>query len=185
MSLDTTIESILFVSSKPLSRKKLAELTESKMTEVEEALDVLAERYSKEKSGIVLIRINDSVQFATNPAYSSLISSVTKEDVAGELTRAALETLSVIAYRGPVLKNEIEHIRGVNCSQSLRNLLIRGLVEVSGERNGEKTYSLTFDFMRLLGVASVRELPDFAALSKNEKVDALLADVLPSTHQVV
>ncbi|MBI4239775.1 SMC-Scp complex subunit ScpB [Candidatus Uhrbacteria bacterium] len=176
MALEHLIESVLFVSSKPLSYKKIAEIAGVKEKDIVAILPSLQEKYSLQSSGIVLVRGTDALQLTTNPDLSKTMQEYLKEEFMGELTRPALETLSVVAYRGPVARHDIEHIRGVNCSQSLRNLLIRGLIEVSGERGGEKCYSLAFDFIRLLGITSVHDLPDFESLSKHEKIDALLTE---------
>lgn len=175
MSLEKKIEALLFVSSKPLSIKKIALLTESRAEDVEEALKFLETEYSIDNRGIIILKKEESIQFATNPAVSSLIQGYLKEELSGELTRASLETLSVIAYRGPVTKIEIEQIRGVNCSLILRNLLIRGLIETKEDRKmSEKKYALTFDFLRHLGIQSLVQLPEYANLHAHEKIEDLL-----------
>ena len=100
-----------------------------------------------------------------------------KEEVSGELTKPSLETLTIVAYRGPVTKAELEQIRGVNCSLILRNLLIRGLIEGSFDKVKATTvYDVTHDFVRFLGLAEVEELPDYAKLHNHETLLALLND---------
>ncbi|MBT7553409.1 SMC-Scp complex subunit ScpB, partial [bacterium] len=93
----------------------------------------------------------------------------------GELSKPSLETLTIVAYRQPIAKEELEQIRGVNCSVILRNLLIRGLVEAR-ESKGDLVpmYSVTIDFLRHLGIDSVEQLPDFAKLNSNENLQALI-----------
>jgi len=164
-ALEHLIESILFVSQKPLSLKKIAALLQAPLKEVRLAATALATRYTKENSGIVLIVHEDEYQFVTHPDASALIQNYLQEEITGELTRPALETLSVIAYRGPVKKSQVEKIRGVNCSLALRNLLLRGLVEEGEDKeNMEKIYSLSFQFIHHLGVGNVGDLPEYEKL---------------------
>ncbi len=177
MNLEQKIESLLLVSTKPLSMKKIVLLTDTSLEAAEVAVHSLMERYSTHDRGMILLRNQDAIQLATHPELSPLIQEYLKEDISGELTRVAFETLSVIAYRGPVTKGEIEQIRGVNCSLSLRNLMIRGLVEVKDDKKrGEKLYTLSFDFLRHLGVQSVAELPEYERLHAHEKLDGLLSE---------
>jgi chromosome segregation and condensation protein ScpB len=124
--------------------------------------------------GIRLTLFEGQAQFVTSPQHTEVVKDFLKEDISGELTRAALETLAVIAYRGPVTKIEIEHVRGVNCSQSLRNLLIRGLID-STEAAGEKKYILTFDFINHIGIQNIKDLPDYDALRDHARIQELLA----------
>ncbi len=172
MELTKLIESILLVTPKPISYRKLALLASSTPQEVEEAVAFLSERFSSERSGIILLRLDDKVQLGTHPDAEHVIKEYLKEEILGELTRPALETLSVVAYRGPVTKHEIEEIRGVNCTLALRNLMIRGLVEqVSSAAPDVKVYSLSFDFLRHLGISSVDQLPKYSDLNKRAPVE--------------
>lgn len=171
MALSSLLESILFVSDKPLSIKKLALLASAPTADIEREVELLQERYDAKSSGIVLIRNEDRVQFTTNPEHAETIRLYLHEDTTGELTRPALETLSVVSYRGPVTKTEIEEIRGVNCSLALRNLSIRGLIDAKDDPvRGEKVYSVSFDFLRHLGVSSLEELPEYSRL--NQKTES-------------
>lgn len=166
MNLTQAIEALLFVSPRPLSLKKIALCTNASLAKVASALDELEKSYNSPDRGIVLVRHADRVQCATHPDTSSLIQSFLKEEVSGELSRAASETLAVIAYRGPIRKAQIEEIRGVNCSIALRNLLVRGLIEARSAPDGEKEYVLHIDFLRHLGLRRVSELPDYEALQR-------------------
>jgi segregation and condensation protein B len=107
-----------------------------------------------------------------------VVRGFVKEDVSGELTRPSLETLTIIAYRGPVTKPEIEQIRGVNCSLILRNLLMRGLVEEREEASRlQPMYTVSSDFLRHLGLSSLSELPSYGEFHGNERIDKMLADL--------
>lgn len=168
LTLESQIESILFVSDKPLSIKKLALLTGASSADVMVAIEKLSERFGSDV-GIVLLVHNDAVQLTTHPGSADTIASLLREDTIGELTRPALETLSVVSYRGPVAKSLIEEIRGVNCTLALRNLMIRGLIEVAEDSHGEKLYSVSMQYLRHLGIASIADLPNYRALHDETK----------------
>jgi len=114
-------------------------------------------------------------QLASHPDNAKLVQLFLKSDITGELTEPALETLTIIAYRGPMTKPEIEQIRGVNCSLILRNLLIRGLIEKIEHKKVElPRYQVTHDFIRFLGIGSAAELPDYEKLHTHETLDEVL-----------
>ena len=93
------------------------------------------------------------------------------------MTQPSLETLTIIAYRGPITKPEIEQIRGVNCSLILRNLLIRGLIEEKEDKQRlQNTYTISFDFLRHLGADRVEELPQYSDLHTDEVVGQLIQE---------
>lgn len=174
-NLRTKIESLLFVAGKPLSLKKIAEQVNGDKGEVKEILHRLMEEYQTEKRGIQIMEIDGEYQMSTSPDSSKMIKDFLKDEMTGELTRPALETLTIIAYRGPISKPELEQIRGVNCSLILRNLMIKGLVEAKTEdKSGEVLYNITFDFMRYLGITKVSELPNYDKLSRHEILEKIL-----------
>lgn len=114
----------------------------------------------------MVIEHEGTYTFGTNPDCVNTIAQLRKEEPIGELSRPALETLSVIAYRGPVTKPEIEQIRGVNCSVSLRNLLIAGLIEEGdASTSGDRMYAVSIDFLRHLGVDGLTHLPEYERLN--------------------
>lgn len=159
-----SVEALLFVTSRPVSIKKLALILSLTREDVECALQALEEAYATRK-GIVLSRNGDEVQLTTHSEQGAMIAEYLKEDANSELTRPALETLAVIAYRGPVTKAEIEHIRGVQSWQSLRNLLMRGLIdEMRGDSEDESRYTVSMDLLHHMGIQSLEELPDFEVL---------------------
>jgi len=173
--LKNTIESLLFISHKPLSVAELAKLAESDKTAVEETLKSLREDYQAKNGGIEIINIEDKYQMAASGESSEVVAKFLKTEVTGELTRPSLETLTIIAYRDPVSKAELELIRGVNCSLILRNLLMRGLIESREDKDRATTvYQITFDFLKHLGLSSVNELPDYERLNRNNNLEKLL-----------
>jgi segregation and condensation protein B len=175
--LKSQLESILFIANKPLTVKELASLSDRSKEEVETCLAFLADEYNQTDRGIRLVELNNSFQLVTNSNNRQIIENFLKEELTGELTRPQLETLTIVCYRGPITKLELEQIRGVNCSIILRNLMIRGLVEsVTDKKIGVAQYQITMDFMRHLGLNNLRELPDYDNLSKHESLEELLAD---------
>lgn len=175
MNLKSNLESILFVSLKPLSQKKLASICQVKPIEVEEALKSLTVDYSERNSGLSLLEVNGEYQLSTASTSSETIKEYLKDETSSELSQPSLEALTIISYRGPIAKSELDKIRGVNCSLIIRNLLLRGLIDESFDRKkSENFYSISHDFLRFLGLTSVEELPDFEKLSKLQIVDRFL-----------
>ncbi|MFA6593753.1 MAG: SMC-Scp complex subunit ScpB [Candidatus Buchananbacteria bacterium] len=175
MNLKNIIESLLFISHKPLSVAELAKLSENDKAAVAAALKSLQEEYRAKDGGIEIINIEDKYQMAAAGESSEAVAKFLKTEVTGELTRPSLETLTIIAYRGPVSKAELELIRGVNCSLILRNLLMRGLIESREDKDKAVTvYQITFDFLKHLGLGSVSELPDYERLNRNNNLEKLL-----------
>lgn len=169
------IESILFVTARPLSIRKLAELCGAQREEVSKALDAIAAVYNTEERGVRVMRHGDDVQMATAPGSSKLVQEFLKDETTGELTKPSLEALTIVAYRGPITKAELEQIRGVNCSLILRNLMMRGLVEAQGEVGQPlTTFRVTLDFVRFLGVSTIEELPEYDKLRSHENVVRIL-----------
>lgn len=175
MNLRSKLESLLFITPRPLTVKRLAELAGAEIDAVEKELTALAERYNGDESGLHLLRHTNNVQFVSSPLNSKLVTDFIKEEQAGELTRPALETLTIVAYRGPISKIQLDTIRGVNCALILRNLMIKGLVEAKQHKDKhQSTYQVTLDFVRFLGLNHISELPDYEKLNRDENLEQLL-----------
>jgi segregation and condensation protein B len=172
-NLEAKIEALLAVSPRPLDMKKLAELTGSSKDEARQAVATLQTRLREMGSGVAVVHIDDEVRMGSAPETTETVKAFIKDETTGELTRPQLETLTVIAYRGPVSKAELEQIRGVNCTMIIRNLLMRGLVDERME-NGVAQYSPSMEFMSFLGAASVAELPDYEALRRDKRIEDIL-----------
>ena len=175
-NLKSQLEILLLVSAKPLSLRKIAETLKVKTKVAEEVTDQLILEYNQNGGGIRLLKNNGQIQLASSPENTDLVRQYLKEDLIGELSEPSLETLTIIAYRQPVTKAEMEQIRGINCSLILRNLMIRGLVEAEYDKERAVTvYAVTMDFLKFLGVSSVAELPDFEKLNSDENLQKLLS----------
>lgn len=171
-----TLEALLYISPHAVSLKKLCEYAGCSAAEAKAALDELMEEY-KNHAGLQLNRVHDSYQFSTTPSAAHAVEKYLEEEEKKELTKPSLETLTIIAYRGPIAKAEIELIRGINCSLILRNLLIRGLIEEEYDHAlAIARYKVTFDFLHYLGLREPQELPDFLKLNSNENLEKLLRE---------
>lgn len=185
-NLKLLIEAILFAAGKPLTVKKISTITDSDETAVRDVVQTLTQEYTERESGIRIIESTEGVQMGTAPDAAATIALMTKDETTGELTKAQLETLSIIAYRGPITKGTLEEIRGVNCGMILRNLLIRGLIveAIDPAHPNEKRYGVSHDFMGFLGIANVQDLPDYASLSTHEALEAFLkSKTMPPTSE--
>lgn len=171
------LESILFVSSKFQKKSNLIKVLNCSKEELNQAIEELKNEHQKRKSGVSIMQDGDRVQMVSSPDTSQLIKDYLKDERTGELTPPSLETLSIIAYRGPVTKAEIEMIRGVNCSLILRNLMIRGLiVERHDKKKGVLVFQVTFEFMQYLGISELKELPDYEKLNRDLKLGEVLLE---------
>ena len=161
MDLSAKIEALLFFKSEPVTVSWLSKALEVSEGEVWEALRVL--EGALQGRGIQLIRKDDALIFGTNTLASELIEKIAKEELEKDLGRAALETLTIILYKGPISKTEIDYVRGVNSSFILRNLLIRGLVErmVNPHDGRSFLYRPSLDLFSFLGLSKREDLPQF------------------------
>lgn len=174
MKTKVLIESLLFISGKPMSVRKLAEVLDKDKAEIIKEGDELVEEYASTNRGMRVQKAGASYQMATSPECTHIIKDYIKSEQSGELTKPSLETLTIIAYRGPITKAELEQVRGVNCSLIIRNLLIKGLIEAREDRDKMATvYSITFDFLRFLGLSKVEDLPEYEKLNRDENLKKL------------
>lgn len=166
LPLDAQIEAILFFKTDAMSIRKLSELLNVNKELVEEALTQL--KVKLEGRGVSLTRHGDEVMLTCAKEASLLIEKLAKDELEGELSRASVETLSIVLYRGSVTKSEIDYIRGVNASFILRALQIRGLVErTQNPKDGRAfIYKPTIELYNFLGITKKEELPDYEKLMK-------------------
>ncbi len=164
ITLDKQLEALLFANGDPVRVSRLCSVTKKKKGEVLEALETLRARLIKE-SGLRLIQKDESIQLVTEKSLAPLVGTLFKTQKREELSRASLEVLAIIAYSGPVSREAIERIRGVNSVYILRSLLMRGLIDERRE-DTDATYELSFETMRELGLSSPHELPDWPTIQE-------------------
>lgn len=170
MDLKPQLESILFVSSKPLHTKQLSKFLQSPDDEVRAALTEL--QRDRQHAGIIVLEANGYWQMATNAENVETVKNFLNSDLREKLTDATVEVLAIIAYRQPISKAEIEAIRGVNSQYSIRHLLMRGLIEKVPNPHDARgsLYQVTTEFLQHLGIQSIGDLPDFEKLVDHIKL---------------
>lgn len=170
------LESLLFVGGDPLEVSQISKIIGVEQNEIRNAIIELEKEYKDRKSGLTVIVESNSVQLVTNSKNSEYVEKLFKGETQDSLSKTALETLSIIVYRGPISRTDIDAIRGVNSSFILRNLLLRGLIEKSGNPKDSRgyVYNVTIDFMKELGVSRLSDLPDYEKLSKDEKIELIV-----------
>lgn len=170
MTLTSLLETILFAHGEPITLEKLAKITKEKKSAVLFALKELREEY-KER-GLAIISHENAWQMTTHPQNANVVEEVIKSDMTGELSRAALETVTAIAYKGPLTRSEIEYIRGVDSSVTLRTLLMRGLVERQENPKDARgyVYRVSIPFLRHLGISQIEDLPRYKEF-RGEKIE--------------
>jgi segregation and condensation protein B len=176
--LKSVIESLLFTNGDPMKISQLAKITGVPKPEVENAIMMLSAEYTSGNKGLIIIKKGEEIQMTTNPKNAAYIEQLVANELQGSLTQAALEVVSIIAYRQPITRAEIEAVRGVNSSYTLRNLLVRGLIERSDNPKDNRgyIYGITFDFLKKLGIDDIKKLPNFEALSKDERINSIIGN---------
>lgn len=161
-SLLATVESLLFVADRPLALTEIARLLDVTKRTVEKAVDELGEHCVSGGRGLRLQRRNGSVQMVTSPEAADAVQRFLGIEHAAPLSRAALESLSIIAYRQPITRPELDDFRGVNSDGVLRTLIARDLVELVGRRETVGLpieYGTTYRFLEYFGLTSLDDLP--------------------------
>jgi segregation and condensation protein B len=166
------LEALLFIHGEPVPYKKIESVLDIKKEECEKLVQALKENLEDEGRGLQLLSDKEKVQLATKPAFNKILETFVKEELTEELTPASLETLSIIAYLGPLSRAKIEYLRGVNSSLILRSLAIRGLVERMPDPRHPAgfLYQPTFEVMKHLGMQKQEDLPEFEKFQELLKV---------------
>ena len=161
-SLEGAIEAILFSVGDSVEIAKLSEVLETDKKKIRESLTKMQEKYESEERGIRIMLLEDAVQLCTKPEYYQQLIKVVQKHKAYTLTDTVMETLSIIAYKQPVTKAEMEKIRGVSCDHAVNRLLEFGLIRELGRLNAPGRpllFGTTEEFLRIFGVSSTDNLP--------------------------
>lgn len=169
-NLPQAIEAILFATAEPATFAFLAKTLNVSIEEI--ALAVTDLTASLESHGIAITTLNEVASLSTKSEFSAIVEDIRKEELSKELSKASAETLAVIAYTPGISKSQIEFIRGVNASYSLRALAMRGLIETKGQGRAIG-YFPTLQLLQHFGVQQLTELPDYVATKA--KIDALIS----------
>ena len=170
-ALEAGLEAVLFAAGDAVTIERLSAALEVAPAELLDAAAALENRYDFENRGIMLLRIEDKLQLASRPMYGPYVRRVTESRRPPALSLAALEVLTIIAYRQPVTRAEIEAIRGVNADGAISRLTEKELIFISGRADlpgRPLQYSTTQNFLDYIGVNSLEELPASDVLSPNQ-----------------
>ncbi len=182
LSLTGLVESLLFVADEPVRPGQLAQALRVETEAVEAALQELAETYVARGAGLRLLHQDGRVQLVTHPAAAQAVEDFLNLDLSTRLSGPALEVLSIVAYRQPVTRAQIEAVRGVDCSGVLRKLLHLGLIQEVDrlEAPGRPIrYGVTDQFLRHFGLTSLDELPPLPPEDAEQLDQALAAGLDP------
>lgn len=185
------IEALLFSTQRPLSAKELKEITDADdIKAVNELLEEIKADYVRENKSFKVVEVAGGYQFNTDPIYARWLRKLYKIKQSDYLTRPGLETLSVIAYKQPVTKAEIEFIRGVNADGVVKSLMEKGLIRISGKKKvigNPYLYSTTRLFLQYFGLNSLEDLPKLPEFKEAdiqlELQRQLLVDNIPEPEQ--
>jgi segregation and condensation protein B len=167
------LEALLYVAKEPLNVDKLAEILELSQENVYELLDVLRDRYDNPASGLALIELENGYRLGTKPSLAGYIETLYKQPTQS-LSNAALEVLSIIAYKQPVTRGEIDFIRGVHSDTALATLLDKGLVKECGRKDTPGRpilYGTTDAFLIHFGLKSLEELPQIKVPADDAEIE--------------
>jgi segregation and condensation protein B len=165
------IEALLFVSGEPLTLVELKNGTELPEADLKQLLDEMMTEYTNRDNGILIVEIANGYQMVTNPRCAPWIKKFKNVAAAGKLSMPALETLAIIAYKQPIIKAELEQIRGVNSDGVVKTLLDRRLIKIMGRKEmpGKPLlYGTTREFLQYFGLKDLTELPTISELTREE-----------------
>lgn len=180
LSLAANLEALLFTSGEPLAFSRLAKILNCPVVEIQKNVALLKEAYLENvNSGLQLLIKDDQVMLATKGETALVVEKLLKSTLQENLSKAALEVLAIVAYRAPITRAEIEAIRGVNCNFTLRNLLLRDLIEREGNPEDGRGYIYrpSFRLLSHLGLGAMADLPDYDTLSRDKRLSAVAQEI--------
>jgi segregation and condensation protein B len=170
-TVESVIEAILFASDESLSATKLAAIVEITTKQVNESVRALNEKYKAGNHAFRIVQIAGGYQMLTLSPYNHWLKSLLRARSESKLSAAALETLAIIAYKQPIIRADIEAIRGVAVGEMVRSLMYKGLVKITGRADvlgRPMLYGTTKKFLEVFGLNSLKDLPKIEELKKPE-----------------
>ncbi|HEY4515837.1 MAG TPA: SMC-Scp complex subunit ScpB [Candidatus Paceibacterota bacterium] len=166
MEIEAKIEAVLFKKNGPVEIRELCSILDVKENEVIDGLHKLKENL--EGRGVTLLENSTEYSLVTSKQASPIIEKMVKDEIGKDLGKAGLETLSIVLYKGPIARKEIDYIRGVNSTFILRSLMVRGLVERTESREGSRgpLYKTTSELLSFLGLSKIDDLPEYDQVKK-------------------
>ncbi len=177
------IECVLFVSGEPLAISQLQRALKLTSLEMAAVIDAMSRDYRDNKRGVQLYATKETIQLVTNPQYAQYVQELLEPPQKKSFSQAMLETLSIIAYRQPVTRADIEAVRGVRCDYSVRELLRQGLIQELGRRDcigKPMQFGTTDTFLRQFGLRAVEELPSYEHYSSADTAQNPCSEDLPA-----
>ncbi len=165
------VESLLFVSGDPVTLQTLKNVADMPEADLKQLLDELIAAYRDSNGGILIIEVATGYQMVANPQYVSWIRKMMNTSTPNKLSLPALETLAIIAYNQPIIKAELEQIRGVNADGVIKSLLDKRLIKIMGRKEvpGKPLlYGTTKEFLEYFGLKDLTELPTLKELTRDE-----------------
>lgn len=165
------LEALLFLSSEPLLFSSVKGIIDLNEDDFKRLMSELMAEYNNRDGGILITEVAKGYQMITNPRYGSMIRMFKGVQASSKLSMAALETLAIIAYKQPIIKAEIERVRGVNSDGVLKTLLEKRLIKIIGKKDAPGRplfYGTTQEFLQYFGLKDLTELPTIKDLSREE-----------------
>ncbi len=170
--LNKKITAVLFAAGDSVSTQKLAKFLGISKKDLIKKIEMLSQKMRDNSLGLDFIFNQGKVQMVSSKSCADLIIKFFNKQLDEKISKAAMETLAVVAYRGPITRAEIEYIRGVNCSFTLRNLAMRGLIdfEENPRDNRSYLYQISGELLKNLGINKIEDLPEYNELNQKENV---------------
>lgn len=167
----SVLEALLFLSGEPVTLSAIREVVDLPEPEIKRLMDELVIQYRERNGGLFVAEIANGYQMVTNPGYSEWVIKFRSTQLSSKLSMPALETLSIIAYKQPLIKAEIEQLRGVNSDSAVKTLIEKRLIKVIGRKEAPGRpflYGTTKDFLQYFGLKDLTELPTLKDLVREE-----------------
>lgn len=167
----SVLEVLLFLSGEPITLSTVRDVIDLPELEIKRLMDELILQYREQNGGLFIAEIANGYQMVTNPEYSEWVKKFKSTQLSSKLSMPALETLSIIAYKQPIIKAEIEQLRGVNSDSAIRTLLEKRLIKVIGRKEAPGRpflYGTTREFLQYFGLKDLTELPTLKDLIREE-----------------
>ena len=167
----SSLEAILFLSGDVITASALKDIIELPESEIKRLMEELIADYKERNKGLLIVEIANGYQMVTNPDYAELVKKYRSTHVSSRLSMPALETLAIIAYKQPIIRAEIEQIRGVNSDSAIRTLYEKRLIKIMGRKEAPGRpflYGTTREFLQYFGLKDLTELPTLKDLIREE-----------------
>lgn len=169
--IKSVLEALLFLSGDVVSTSAIKEVVELSESEITRHMEELMSGYRERNTGLLVVEIANGYQMVTNPAYGEWIKKFRTTHLSSKLSLPSLETLAIIAYKQPIIRAEIEQIRGVNSDSAIRTLYEKRLIKIMGRKEAPGRpflYGTTREFLQYFGLKDLTELPTLKEMIREE-----------------